>query len=175
MSYWKDVFHNVKFPEALLAQGREKLKEADKQIVDETIYVFGFAMRESGYKPCTKPGGCVVLRQCENCKGSYSQRYVKKRHTYWACPHCETITQGRFQAALWQEQSENWLTTDKGEVVRHSQGREVYDKRYRQSYIVDTVGNLTQDDIPDYILGRVQLAQLEDAEGRRIEWINKDC
>lgn len=76
---------------------------------------------------------------------------------------------------MWQEQPESWLTTDKGEVVRHSQGREVYDKRYRQSYIVDSVGNLTQDDLPDYIPGRVQLAQLEDAERRRIEWINKDC
>lgn len=68
MSYWKDVFHKVVFPEALLAQGRDKLKDVDKQIVDETIYIFGFAMRESGYKPCTKPGGCVVLRQCENAK-----------------------------------------------------------------------------------------------------------
>ena len=74
-------------------------------------------------------------------------------------------------AAIWNQREENRLITSNGEEFWHSEGRTVYDRKYRQSYVVDERGNLTQDDIPDYVLGRIDTVKLEEAERRRLAWI----
>ena len=159
------------FPAHLVEQGRERLAQSDPQIVDATLTVFAYVMKAMGYAPSLHPAGCVLTATCQNCRSSYSQRFEKRYHYYWACPHCQTITDGMFMAAIWNQREENRLTTTKGEEFWHSEGRTVYDRKHRQSYEVDDRGNLTQDDIPDYVLARIDTAQLDDAERRRLAWI----
>lgn len=166
-----DKFFPLEFPESVLEQARQRLTIADKQVVDETITPFIYAMQAVGYTASLHPSGCLLLSECQNCKSSYATRHELKRHFYFACPHCQTITAGFFMAAIWNQRVENRLITTKGEEFWHSEGRTVYDRKYRQSYDVDDRGNLTQDDIPDYMLGRIDMAQLEDAERRRLAWI----
>ncbi|ECN1823624.1 hypothetical protein AAE416_005044 [Escherichia coli] len=164
-------FFPLIFPAPVLEQVRQRLAVADKQVIDETITGFTYAMQAVGYTPSLHPAGCLILSECQNCKSSYATRYEMKHHFYFACPHCQTITKGIFKAAIWNQREENRLLTTKGEEFWHSEGRTVYDRKHRQSYEVDEWGNLTQDDIPDYVLGRIDTAQLEDAERRRLAWI----
>ncbi|EOR7868428.1 hypothetical protein FYL99_RS25885 [Escherichia coli] len=159
------------FSPPVLEQVRQRLAVADKQVIDETITGFTYAMQAVGYTPSLHPSGCLILSECQNCKSSYATRYEMKRHFYFACPHCQTITEGMFMAAIWNQREENLLLTSSGEAFWHSEGRTVYDRKYRQSYVVDDRGHLMQDDITDYVLGRIDTAQLEDAERRRLTWI----
>ncbi|HAU5495968.1 TPA: hypothetical protein JD192_21545 [Cronobacter sakazakii] len=161
-------FFPLEFPAHLVEQGREQMAQSDPQIVDETLTVFAYVMKAMGYVHSLHPAGCVLTATCQNCGSSYSQRFEKRFHYYWACPYCQTITEGMFLAAMWNQREENRLTSSNGQEFWHSEGRTVYDRKYRQSYVVDNQGNLTQDDIPDYVLGRIDTAQLEDAERSRL-------
>lgn len=154
-----------------LAQQRLVVAKAEQKIVDD-ITLFIFAMQEIGYTTSVRPSGCLLMSECQNCRSSCSIRFEKKRHYYFACPHCQTITVGFFMAGIWNQREENRLITSKDEVFWHSEGRTVYDRKYRQSYIVSERGDLMQDDIIDYELGRIDLGQLDNAECRRLAWIN---
>ncbi|VAK79585.1 Uncharacterised protein [Enterobacter cloacae] len=164
-------FSTIVFPATVLEQARQRLAAADKQVIDETITGFMYAMQGLGYTASLHPSGCLLLSECQNCKSSYATRQELKRHYYFACPHCQTITEGMFMVGVWNQREENRLITSNGEVFWHSEGRTVYDRKYRQSYVVDERGYLTQDDIPDYVLGRIDTTQLDDAERRRLAWI----
>lgn len=157
-------FSPLEFPAHLVEQGRVQMAQSDPQ-------VFAYVMKALGYVHSLHPAGCVLTATCKNCQSSYSQRFEKRFHYYWACPYCQTITDGMFMAAIWNKREENRLTSSNGEEFWHSEGRSVYDRKHRQSYIVDDCGNLTQEDIPDYALGRIDLLVLEDAERRRLAWI----
>ncbi|TGB52800.1 hypothetical protein CRT22_23575 [Escherichia sp. E5028] len=166
-------FFPLNIPAHGIKQNHKNIVYADSQNknMDAMIITFANMMKAIGYTSSVHPAGGFLTTICENCWGVNSQRFEKKYHYYWACPDCQTITNGFFMASLWNQREENRLITSKGEEFWHSEGRRVYDRKYRQSYVVDDKGNLTQDGIPDYVLGRINIAQLEDAECRRLAWI----
>lgn len=144
--------------------------QTERRIFDPEITLFAVAMQHDGYVP-ELHNECLILRQCPNCKGSYSVKYIKNHLIFWACPSCKTITQGYLPYGLWMKEPQSRLVTDKGYRVKHVRGREVHSIDERSYFIVDDRGNLTEDDITDYVLGRLDANQVDRVEEMRKQWV----
>ncbi len=88
---------HVKIDRAALEQAQQHyadtLNEDNRQVRDPVITPFAMAMRLSGFTVVSHPGGCDILRECPGCRSRYSTKYTKASVVYWACPHCQKITE----------------------------------------------------------------------------------
>lgn len=74
----------------------------------------------------------------------------------------------------WMENTKSLLTTDKGYKVRHYAGREVHStENKRLCFIVDSKGNLTEDNIIASEFGRLSSELVDITEQLRVEWLAK--
>lgn len=87
--------------QAVLRQAEEDherylIENPHKRVIcDSVITPFCDAMKAQGYESILTSSKCSTLRVCINdsCKQSYSELYKRGGHSFWACPHCQQISQ----------------------------------------------------------------------------------
>ena len=62
----------------------------NRVVRDNTITPFFMAMKIEDFQSVTDKG-CLILRWCPTCKGSYSAKHTIDDSTYWGCPHCHDV------------------------------------------------------------------------------------
>ena len=69
--------------------------EERSMLIDPIITPFGNGMKLDGFTPALSSSGCLILRECPSCRGSYSTKYERDGLVYWGCPHCNKIVENK--------------------------------------------------------------------------------
>jgi|TARA_R100000687_G_scaffold82859_2_gene83599 hypothetical protein len=93
-------------------QYQATMTESNRVIRDSLLTPFAMAMKLEGFEAVTHPSGCMLFRECPECRETYSTKYRKAGVIYWACPHCRDVAMDD-REAIQREKRERVLAGEK--------------------------------------------------------------